>query len=288
MIRTDGPMNLSALALQGDRIVASGTVDRGSGRFVVARMRPGGALDVTFSGDGVVTTGFGPDRTIVADMTVGSDGIVVAGFNAAAGGAASDAVVARYSANGALDPGFDGDGIVRLTVPGQRTYGRGLALDARGRLLVTAVTYAPYEGDPADAAVFRLRGGGRLDTTFSSDGIAKPATDLLPVRVVVVHAGPVADVLAEYDGQAGHGRLLGCAIEIARIDLFDRQVQVPALSDRSSQVGEHERPLFRGHVFHRIDAHRAVEPAVERELLLADVLKPHLGVFRPRSLEHPR
>src|SRR5262249_22586599 len=91
-----------------DRIVAAGS---GAGRkFCVVRYEPGGGLDPTFGGDGVVCTAVGSDD-LVADLSLRSDGkIVVLGY-AVFQGHGGFALV-RYRRDGSLDPTFGDGGIV--------------------------------------------------------------------------------------------------------------------------------------------------------------------------------
>lgn len=106
------------VALQADgAFVLVGRAQRvttGDGDMAVARLTPSGALDPTFSGDGLQTIAFnlGGDRDDAADaVAVQLDGkIVVSGqaqFNA---GGDYDFAVARLNPDGSPDATFDGDG----------------------------------------------------------------------------------------------------------------------------------------------------------------------------------
>lgn len=99
-----------ALALQPDgKIVAAGdVVSTVSGHvdFALVRYLPDGTLDVTFSGDGRLTTDFRGISVSYAVM-MQPDGKIVAG-----GYAFTSFALARYLPDGALDPTFDGDGLV--------------------------------------------------------------------------------------------------------------------------------------------------------------------------------
>ena len=92
----------AAVAVQADgKFVVAGTSD---GNFVLARYGADGALDPSFSGDGLVTTDLGgtDDGQGVAIQTDGK--IVVAG------GSGGNFALARYTTGGGLDPSFSGDG----------------------------------------------------------------------------------------------------------------------------------------------------------------------------------
>jgi len=100
---------LNDLALQGNRrIVAAGTMN---GEMVVARFRPGGSLDKTFSGDGRTTIPFG-DISRGQAVAIQRHGRIIVGGEA--GGADRDfAIAALKPKNGALDKAFSGDGMLR-------------------------------------------------------------------------------------------------------------------------------------------------------------------------------
>jgi uncharacterized delta-60 repeat protein len=99
-----GPSQALAVSLQRDgRIVAAGHALFTD--FALARYLPDGALDTTFSGDGLVTTGFGTDSSSYAsDLIIQSDGRLVAGGAATMTGEGGfDFALARYESG--LAPG---------------------------------------------------------------------------------------------------------------------------------------------------------------------------------------
>ena len=58
----------------------------------------------------------------------------------------------RYSADGTLDTGFDGDGIITADFHGRAEFGQDLALDAAGRIVA-----AGYTANGADTEFALLR-----------------------------------------------------------------------------------------------------------------------------------
>jgi hypothetical protein len=58
----------------------------------------------------------------------------------------------RYSADGTLDTGFDGDGIITADFDGRGEFGQDLALDAAGRIVS-----AGYTANGADTEFALLR-----------------------------------------------------------------------------------------------------------------------------------
>jgi len=161
-----GPDWGNGVAIDGDgRIVVVGRTGAfPSINLAIARFNPDGSLDVTFDGDGKVTTNFGVPQNGGDDVVIDASGqIVVAGW---AGNWSTDEVdfaVARYNPDGSLDATFDGDGKATTDFGGGADYGRALALDSVGRIVVAGE-------DGEDFAIARYNTDGSLDATFSGDG----------------------------------------------------------------------------------------------------------------------
>jgi uncharacterized delta-60 repeat protein len=158
-----------AVALQADgKIVAAGNssaVGVFSVSFALARYNPNGSLDSTFGSAGTVLTSFGGSASAAFDVVVEPDAkIVVVGF---AGG---DFGIARYSANGTLDPTFGTGGLV-TTDFGGFDQANGVALQPDGKIVVVG----PLQGT---FGVARYNPDGSLDSTFGSGG--KVITDASP------------------------------------------------------------------------------------------------------------
>jgi uncharacterized delta-60 repeat protein len=174
IVRTDFPGVLfaeaHALAPQADgRLVAAGSA--GSEAFALARYNPDGTLDARFGTGGVVTTAFGGFFNEANALVVQENGkIAAAGLNF---GATADFAVARYRANGTLDPGFGAGGMVTTGFAGGGT-AAGLVVQADGRL-VAAGTADPGTGTGRDFALVRYRHDGSLDPSFGAGG--KVTTD---------------------------------------------------------------------------------------------------------------
>src|SRR5205807_8177162 len=103
-----------AVAIQADGklVVAGGRniVQCGldcSFRFALSRYTPRGSLDGSFGSGGKVLTPFGGD-TVAQAVAIQRDGSIVA-----AGGGAGYFALARYTAQGKLDPSFGSGGKVR-------------------------------------------------------------------------------------------------------------------------------------------------------------------------------
>ncbi|NUS80521.1 MAG: DUF11 domain-containing protein [Streptomyces sp.] len=149
-----------ALALQPDgRIVVGGEVGTTRFDFVLLRYTASGALDTSFSGDGIERTDLG-DYDSVEGLAVQPDGRIVA-----AGGSGGRFALARYTPGGALDTGFDGDGKVL-------TSGGGGASDVKLQPGDGRIVIAGSNGPGADFAVLRYNPDGSQDTGFGTAGVA--------------------------------------------------------------------------------------------------------------------
>lgn len=125
-----------ALVVQQDsKIVAAGsahsTSTSGSTSFALARYTSNGILDTTFSGDGKVTTGYGPDKDQANGLALQSDGKLVAA------GLVADAKfgLARYKADGTLDATFSGDGKATTNFTPGRDGANGVAIQTNGMIV---------------------------------------------------------------------------------------------------------------------------------------------------------
>jgi uncharacterized delta-60 repeat protein len=163
VVRVDATARAAALG-PGGVIVVVGSRTTREGRpdgVVVARFTANGALDRSFSGDGVVD---GPGFPI--SVAAQPDGkVVVAAWRA------GSVAVTRYRADGSLDGRFGAGGTVMLT---RVIAPRALALDSRERIVVAGS--APGPDIVNTFVVVRLTPAGRLDRRFGRAGIA--ATEL--------------------------------------------------------------------------------------------------------------
>ena len=160
-----------------------------------------GSLDPTFSGDGVVTTDFG-DYDVAHGIAVQRDGkIVVAG----SGGIVFD--VARYRADGTLDPTFSDDGKQSADFGGGGSSNGDVVVQGDGKIVVAGSTSA---GGTWDFGLVRYLSNGTPDSTFSGDG--KVTTDF----------GGSADyglaVALQADGKIVVAGYSGTSFAVARYD----------------------------------------------------------------------
>ena len=160
------------IAIQSNgKIVVVGWSTMPSTDFALTRYNTGGSLDITFSGDGRLTTNFG-GVDAAYDVAVQADGKIIAvGSTCSSTTGICNIALARYNPGGALDTTFSGDGKQVADFGGgdNGTYG-GLAIQPDGKIVVAGYM---YNGANYDFAVYRYNTNGTLDTTFSGDGKVK-------------------------------------------------------------------------------------------------------------------
>jgi uncharacterized delta-60 repeat protein len=180
----------SDVEVQGDgKIVVAG---RGSQDFALGRYRTDGSLDATFGVGGKVLTTFQPGSNDVASaVLLQSDGKIVAG-----GSSASEFALARYLADGALDPSFGSGGRVTTPISSANDHLFDLAVQSDGKLVAAGWS---FRGGEPHIALARYDGDGSLDPSFDGDGI-----------VVASFRSAAAHLLVQRDGKllvAGLGEL---------------------------------------------------------------------------------
>ena len=121
----------------------------------------GGDLDPTFDGDGKVMTDFSSGFDVAYAVAVQSDGKIVA---AGVIGNTQDFAIARYNADGSLDPGFSSDGMTTTDFAGGNDQARSVAIQSDGKIVVAG--YAAV-GSATDFALARYNGDGSLDPGFA-------------------------------------------------------------------------------------------------------------------------
>jgi uncharacterized delta-60 repeat protein len=128
-----------------------------------------GDLDRTFGHDGTVVTNLTPWNENVSDVAIRANGrIVVVGRASSRSGYGSFAV-SRYRADGRLDIGFGGDGVVVTDVAKREDSASAVAIQPNGKIVVVGTRTAAGHDT---ITVVRYRRKGALDRTFGEDGIA--------------------------------------------------------------------------------------------------------------------
>jgi uncharacterized delta-60 repeat protein len=174
--------DVRAIAVQpnGDILVAGvgAPVGYSLNQAMVARLRPDGTLDAAFGTGGIARTSYlyGAQANAIALQPDGK--IVIAGWISFA--SYSEALVARFTADGAFDTAFGTGGIFQYAGPmGTGEAFTGVAVDADGRIVVTGTSPSgglvgdpPRVIDPGSrhSLALRLTPDGVLDPTFAGDG----------------------------------------------------------------------------------------------------------------------
>lgn len=166
------------------KIVAAGSSSDGDSKFLVVRYHANGTLDTSFGSGGIATTTF-PKSSYQSIYAIGiqPDGKIVAGGTALVSGTETWAL-ARYNTNGTLDTSFGSRG--RLTFDPNPTSNtadsiKDLLIQPDGKIV--AVGTNNYIPSVQTVPIVRFLAGGKVDTTFSGDGIATVAGDFTSVAL---------------------------------------------------------------------------------------------------------
>lgn len=124
-------------------------------------------LDYSFNGIGKNITAVGTSHDEPTSVVIQpSDGkILVAGstYN----GSNYDFTLVRYNTNGIIDNTFGNSGIVTTAVGAGNDYGRAVAIQADGKIIVAGYTFG---NKYSDFAIIRYNSSGTLDNTFGNNG----------------------------------------------------------------------------------------------------------------------
>ena len=135
----------------------------------------GGALDTSFDGDGKVLTDFlGSFDAALEVASVPGGKTVVAGVVHNLSADRDEFAVARYDADGSLDPTFDDDGKATAAFGNCDAWAFGLAVLPDGKIVLGGASYGRLAGGECgtevDFALARFNRDGSLDPSFDGDG----------------------------------------------------------------------------------------------------------------------
>jgi len=131
-----------------------------------------GHLDASFRSGGTVTTDFAGHVDIGYPMALQPDGkILVAGESGLEGN--PKFALARYNADGSLDPTFGGDGKVTTDLTSYPDDGLAMAIQSNGKIVMAGG--AGFGAPNEKFGLVRYNPNGTLDATFGGDG--KVVTD---------------------------------------------------------------------------------------------------------------
>jgi len=176
----------TGLAVQANgKIVAGGQGStRGRSGIAVARYMENGLLDSAFGGAGVVLTRIGSQPTFGRAVALQPNGKILAAGGVEISDSETRFAVARYLANGDLDPEFDSDGVVTTafgSLPGQ-SYANAIAVQPDGKIVAAGhgccegFALARYQGDSHTLTVTERGSGKGVWITSRPAGIACGST----------------------------------------------------------------------------------------------------------------
>jgi uncharacterized delta-60 repeat protein len=155
-----------ALDATGNVVVAGWAHTGGGVDFALARYTPGGDLDTSFDGDGLLTTPIGSSNDQANDVAVDSKGRIVAVGASVQGAHNKDFAIVRYKQDGSLDDTFSSDGIV---IPNGTDKARAVAIDAADNI-VAAGSYYNVQSHDLDFGLVRYTADGLPDGSFGTEG----------------------------------------------------------------------------------------------------------------------
>jgi uncharacterized delta-60 repeat protein len=155
------------LALQPDgKVIVAGTVGP---NLIVVRLTAGGALDRSFSGDGLVFVDHG-GAEFGYGIALAPDGRIVVVGTLRRGPNDADFLLVRLNPNGSLDGSFGRGGRAVLDPVRAIDDGRTLALQPDGKIVFAGTVFAA-DGDVGGfAEIERVTPAGAWDRTFHTDG----------------------------------------------------------------------------------------------------------------------
>jgi uncharacterized delta-60 repeat protein len=148
---------------------AGATLKVNDGRVFTPPARIAGGLDAAFGGDGMVTTPVSTTNDYGSSLTLQPDGKVIVG-GTVGNGDFYDFALARYNADGSLDPTFGFEGKVTTSIRPSLDLGYSVALQADGKILVAGYSLDVNTSN-FDLAVVRYHANGVLDSSWGGDGI---------------------------------------------------------------------------------------------------------------------
>ena len=150
------------------RIVVAGTRERRSGsRMAVAALTRRGALNRSFSSDGVAYVSFGKRFQSANALAITGAGRIVLG-GSTSNGSTSRWAVARLNPDGSRDRSFGGDGRVTLDLSRSGEQINDLTPVPGGKIVAVG---SVESGLSPRIAIARLGPGGALDRTFGKRGV---------------------------------------------------------------------------------------------------------------------
>ena len=121
-----------------------------------------GDLDFTFAGTGKTRVGFGGGDDQARGVAVQADGKTVV-IGSSTNGSGKDFSLARYNADGTLDPSFGAGGKILTTINQISDLASAVKIQADGKIVVAG---SSHNGLNMDFALVRYQADGSLDPSF--------------------------------------------------------------------------------------------------------------------------
>jgi len=159
----------NAVELQSDgKILVAGSAKNDTlTSFALIRYNADGTLDPSFGTGGIATPYFGNVTNVANALTIQSDQKIIAGGYARTGTKTSFCL-ARYEANGILDPSFGTGGIISTPLGLYDSKVNSVAIQQDGKII--AGGYAYYTSN--SFVMVRYKTNGSIDSTFGINGVS--------------------------------------------------------------------------------------------------------------------
>ena len=154
-----------SLLPDGRVLVAGHTIGSSDPAIVLARFTVDGVLDESFGDDGLLVIPFPNKQVEVQDMVIDRNGraIIVGSQN-------GEFLAARFTAAGAFDTSFNGDGLAVQSFGPNHDEARAVAIQSDGLIVVGGAAFNEDRSRSSFVGI-RLDDDGFLDRTFDGDGI---------------------------------------------------------------------------------------------------------------------
>ncbi|MBK7966641.1 MAG: SBBP repeat-containing protein [Bacteroidetes bacterium] len=156
------------VAPNGKIVIACTGIGAGDQDFFICMLDTNGVLDTTFNSTGILMTdllGTGSQSDVVSALDIDANGnIYVVGTTTALGLPINyDYAIIKVRPNGQLATTFSGDGKLTLDPTGASDFGKGIKVQADGKIVIGGTT-------GANMLIARLDSTGTLDNTFTAAG----------------------------------------------------------------------------------------------------------------------
>lgn len=206
----------------GKLVAAGGSNVAGDLDFALARYNPDGSLDPSFGSAGRVLSGFGGgEERVEALIQQPDDKLVAAGESRPID--TPDFTLARYNADGSLDPSFGvGGRVITNFIGNSDDVAEELVLQSDGKLVAAGRSNATGR---FDVALVRYLPNGSLDASFGSGGFVR--TDFTSSTTPLAFVGLALQTDARLVTAAGSDASEDVDFGLARYLLTDEQPPLP-------------------------------------------------------------